>query len=51
MDTAENTTTLNKQPVSQEQLEEAQKNLPKNERIVEVEGKPGDFRKIHRMYD
>lgn len=50
MDSNENTTpTLNKEPVTPEQLEEAQKNLPKNERIVEVT--PGDYRKLQRMQE
>lgn len=50
MDNAENTQpTLNKQPVSPEQLDEERKNLPKNERIVEVT--PGDFRKLQRMQE
>lgn len=50
MDSTENTVpTLNKQPVTPDQLEEAQKNLPKNERIVEVT--PGDFRKLQRMQE
>lgn len=42
-------TTLNKQPVTQDQLEEAQKALSKNERIVEVT--PGDFRKLQRLQE
>jgi len=43
--------TLNGQPVSPEQLQEAQDTLAKNERIVEVNGKPGDFRKLKRMQE
>ncbi len=43
--------TLNKVPVTPEQLQEAQDTLAKNERIVEVNGKPGDFRKLKRMQE
>jgi hypothetical protein len=43
--------TLNGQPVSLEQLQEAKEKLQKNERIVEVNGKPGDFRKLKRMQE
>ena len=41
--------TLNGQPVTPEQLQEAKENLQKNERIVEV--KPGDNRKLKRLQE
>lgn len=41
--------TLNGQPVTPEQLQEAKEKLQKNERIVEV--KPGDNRKLKRMQE
>jgi len=41
------TTTLNGQPITPEQLQEAKEKLQKNERIVEI--KPGDNRKLKRM--
>lgn len=43
--------TLNGQPVTPEQLQEAKENLQKNERIVETNGKPGDFRKLKRLQE
>ena len=41
--------TLNGQPVTPEQLQEAKEKLQKNERIVEV--KPGDNRKLKRLQE
>jgi len=46
-----NNITLNGVPVSTEQLQEEKNNLKKSERIVEVDNKPGEFRKLHRMQD
>ena len=45
------TPTLNGQPVSPEQLQEAKEKLQKNERIDETNGKPGDFRKLKRLQE
>lgn len=39
--------TLNGVPVTQAQLEEARKELPGNQRIIEVA--PGTYRKLERM--
>ena len=41
--------TLNNAPVTQEQLEEARKDLPGNQKIVEVN--PGQYRKLERMQE
>lgn len=44
-------TTLNGVPVTSTQLQEEKENLKKNERIIEVKDKPGDFRKLTRMQE
>lgn len=43
--------TLNGTAISPSQLQEEKDKLKNNERIVEVTGKPGDFRKLTRMQE
>lgn len=42
--------TLNDTPVTNQQLDEAKAALATDERIVEVTGQPGKFRKVKRLF-
>lgn len=50
-DTSNSQPTLNGSPVTPAQLQEERGNLKKSERIVEVDNKPGTFRKLQRMQE